>query len=123
MIETLDGVIELRTFFLRELRFHLSNLAGESLPVDLLDRGCDIGEQRQPLLGNLGEATGYDDLLLGTARRHGQDSRPYRSHDRRVTGEHTEIAFGTGNVDLINLAREGEFFRRDEIKMKGGHEE
>ena len=35
MIEPLDGVVELRALFLRELRFHLGNLAGEGLPVQL----------------------------------------------------------------------------------------
>ena len=54
---------------------------------------------------------------------HRQDARPDRGHDRRMTGEHAEIALDAGNVDLIDLAGEGELFRRDEIEVEGGHGE
>ena len=52
---------------------------------------------------------------------HGQDARPDRGHDRRMSGEHAEIALDAGNVDLIDLAGEGELFGRDEIEVEGGH--
>jgi len=32
-----------------------------------------------------------------------------------------KIAFGAGNVDLIDSPREGELFRRHEIEVEGGH--
>src|SRR3977135_3772192 len=38
-----------------------------------------------------------------------------------MSGEHAEIALDAGDVDLIDLAGESEFFRRDEIEMEGGH--
>ena len=40
----------------------------------------------------------------------GQDARTDRGHDRRMAGEHAEIAFHAGNVDLIDFAGEGELF-------------
>ena len=38
-----------------------------------------------------------------------------------MAGQHAEIAFHAGNVDLIDFAGEGEFFGRDEIEVEGGH--
>src|SRR6201999_3501078 len=63
----------------------------------------------------------HDDLLLGAASDDGQDAWPHRSHDRRVTGQHAEVALGAGNIDLIDVAGEGQFFRRDKIEVEGGH--
>ena len=40
-----------------------------------------------------------------------------------MSGEHAEIAFHAGNVNLIDLAGEGELFGRDEIEVKGSHGE
>ncbi len=51
----------------------------------------------------------------------GQDARTHRGHDRRVPGEHAEVALGAGNVDLIDFAGEGQLFRRDKIEVKRGH--
>ena len=51
----------------------------------------------------------------------GQEARPQHGDNRRVAGEHAEIAFHAGNVDLFDLAGEGELFRRDEIEVEGGH--
>ena len=52
---------------------------------------------------------------------HRQDARPDRGHDRRMSGQHAEIALDPGDIDLIDLAGEGELFGRDEIEVKGGH--
>src|SRR3954453_10802009 len=38
-----------------------------------------------------------------------------------MSGEHAEIALHAGDINLIDFAGEGEFFRRDEIEVKGGH--
>ncbi len=54
-------------------------------------------------------------------RGDGQDPRPDRGHHRRMPGQHAEIAFDAGNVDLIDLAGEGELFGGDEIEVEGGH--
>ena len=35
--------------------------------------------------------------------------------------QNAEITFGAGNIDLIDLAREGDLFRRDEIEMESSH--
>jgi hypothetical protein len=37
-----------------------------------------------------------------------------------MAGKHAEIALKAGNVDLIDFAGEGEFFRGEEIKVEGG---
>ena len=54
---------------------------------------------------------------------HGEDAGADRSHDRRMTRQHAEITLDAGNVDLVDLARERELFRRDEIEVEGGHGE
>ena len=38
-----------------------------------------------------------------------------------MSGQHAEIAFHAGDVNLIDLAGEGEFFGGDEIEVEGGH--
>ena len=53
----------------------------------------------------------------------GQDARTDRRDDRRMAGQHAEIAFHAGNVNLIDFAGEGEFFGRNEIEVEGGHGE
>src|SRR3954467_14101023 len=35
--------------------------------------------------------------------------------------KHAKIAFGPGNIDLVDLAREGKLFGRDEIELESGH--
>src|SRR5262249_8649584 len=74
-------------------------------------------------VGHLGETAEHDDLLLLTAGDDGQDARPHRGHDRRMTRQHAEIALEAGNVDLVDLAGECELFGRDEIEVEGGHSE
>jgi hypothetical protein len=58
---------------------------------------------------------------MRAARGHREDSRPDRGDDRRMAGEHAEIALDAGDVNLIDFAGEGEFFRGDEIEMEGSH--
>src|SRR5882757_10242718 len=53
----------------------------------------------------------------------GQDARTNRSDNRRMTGQHAEIAFHAGDVNLIDFAGEGEFFGRNQIEVEGGHGE
>ncbi len=38
-----------------------------------------------------------------------------------MTGEHAEFTLHAGNVNLIDIAGEGELFGRDEIEVEGGH--
>ena len=99
----------------------LGDLVGELRPVELLDRGRDVGQHGETLVGHFGKPAEHDDLLLRAARRHRQDARPDRGHDRRMSGEHAEITLDAGNVDLIDFAGEGELFGRDEIEVEGGH--
>src|SRR5438477_588141 len=38
-----------------------------------------------------------------------------------MSGQHAEVAFCAGDVDLIHFAGEGELFGGNEIEMEGGH--
>src|SRR3984885_1271124 len=122
MVEPFDRMIELGAFLFGELGFHVGDGFRKLRPVEFVDRGGDVGQHREPLGRNLGKPAEHDDLLLRPARYHRQDARPDRGHNRRMTGQHAEVALDPGNVDLIDLAGEGELFGRDEIEVKGGHD-
>ena len=121
VIEPLDRAIEFGAFLLGELGFHLRNRVGELRPIEFLDRGGDIGEHRKAFLRHFGETAEHNELLMRVARGHREDSRPDRGDDRRMAGEHAEIALDAGDVNLIDFAGEGKFFRGDEIEMEGSH--
>src|SRR5262245_6902501 len=121
IVKPRESAIELVALLLGELGLHLGNDVGKPGAVELFKGPRDIREHSQAFFGNLGDATAHDDLFLLAAREHDQDARPDRRDHRRMTGEHTEITFHTGNVDLIDLAGEGELFRRDEIEVEGSH--
>src|SRR5215207_8474013 len=121
MVPPLDDVIEFGAFLFGELRFHLGNRLGELLAVEILQRGSDVGKDGKAALRQFGKAAEHDHLLMGAAGRDGQDTRADRGNDRRMPSEHAEIAFHAGDVNLIDLAGEGELFGRDEIEMKGSH--
>src|SRR3954453_3321382 len=122
VIEPLDGVVEFGAFLLGELGFHFRDRLGELGAVELLRRGRDVGQHGKTLLVHFGEAAKHDDLLVAAAvGGDGQDARPDRGHHRRVAGEHAQITLHAGDVDLIDLAGEGEFFRGDEIEVESGH--
>src|SRR5258708_15441800 len=121
VIEPLDRAVELGAVLLGELGLHVGDLVGEFGAIELLERGGDVGQHREALVGHFGKPAEHDDLLTRAARRDGEDSWPDRGHDRRMSGEHAEIALDAGDVNLIDFAGEGEFFRGDEIEVEGGH--
>src|ERR1700731_687315 len=110
VIEPLDRAIELGALLFSELGFHAGNLFGESGPIEILYRGSDIGQHGETLVRYFRKTAEHDDLLLGAPRRQGQDSRPNRGHDRRMSGQYAEITLDAGNVDLIDFTGEGKFF-------------
>src|SRR5258708_35003186 len=65
MIEPLDRAVELGALFLSKLFFHLGNLIGEPGPIQILQRGGDVGQHGQTFVGYFGKAAEYDDLLVG----------------------------------------------------------
>src|SRR5271169_6855708 len=67
MIEPLDGMIELRAFLFRKLGLHLDNRVGELCPVQILQRGRDVGQNGETLTGYLRNSAEHDDLLPGGA--------------------------------------------------------
>jgi hypothetical protein len=38
-----------------------------------------------------------------------------------MSGQHAEIAFEAGNINLVDFSGESELFRGDEIEVEGGH--
>ena len=94
-----------------------------SAAVEILDRVGDVGEHGQlAVRADLGKAAEHDHalrLLAADIDRH--DARPQQRDQRRMAGQHAEIALGARHVDLIDLAGERELFRRDEIEVEGGH--
>ena len=60
-------------------------------------------------------------LTVLAAAGHGENAGPDRGHDRRMSRQHAEVTLDAGDIDLIDFAREGELFRRDEIEVEGGH--
>ena len=96
VIEPLDRAIEFGAFLLGELGFHLGNRVGELRAIEFLDRGGDIGEHRKAFLRHFGETAEHNELLMRAARGHREDFRPDRGDDRRMAGEHAEIALDAG---------------------------
>ena len=86
-----------------------------------LQRGGDIGQHGEALVGDFGETAEHDDLFVGAADDHREDPRPDRRHHGSVSGEYAEIALDAGDVNLIDFSGEGELFRRDEIEVESGH--
>src|SRR3954470_5398872 len=121
VVEPGDGLIELVAFVLLQALFHLRDGRGELGPVELGQRGRDVGEYGQALLGDFGDTAEHDDLLVLAAGGHGENAGPDRGNDRRMSRQHAEVTLDAGNIALVDLAREGELFRRDEIEVEGGH--
>src|SRR5207302_4887031 len=89
--------------------------------VDFVHRSGDVSKHGETVFRHLGKTAEHDDFLMRPAAGDGQDARADRRDDRRMSGEHAEIAFHAGNVNLIDLAGEGELFGRDEIEVEGSH--
>ena len=118
VVEPLDRAIEFRALFLGKLSFHGGYLVGEFGPIEILDRSCHVRQHREALVGHFREAAEHDDLLMRAARGHRQDPRPDRRHYRCVAGEHAEITLDAGDVNLVDLAGEGEFSGETRSKWK-----
>ncbi len=43
-------------------------------------------------------------------------------HQRRMAGKNAHVAFGAGQIDLIDVAGEQHAFRRDELEMQLSHD-
>src|SRR5258708_3792093 len=104
MIKPLDRAVEFRALFLSELGFHVGNLVGELGPIQFLDRGGDVCEHREALVGHFGKTAEHDDLLMRPARRHREDSRPDRGYDRGMSGKHAEIALDAGDGEPVKTS-------------------
>ena len=122
VIEPGDRLVERGAgLHLLDMAFHLGDAPSDHAAVDGLDSLRHVGEHGEAGGGDLGEAAEHDNLLRAVRAVHGEDARPQRGDRRRVTGQHAEIAFGAGHVHLLDLAREQELFRRDQIEMEIGH--
>ena len=94
----------------------------ENVAVELLDRVGEIGEHRELAVGgDFREAAEHDHALRLSVDGDRHDAGPQRRDERRMSGEHAEIALGARHVDLIDFAGEEELLGRDEIEVEGGH--
>ena len=64
VIEPLDREVELRALFFGELGFHVGNLFGEGLPIQILQRRRHIGQHGEALVRYFGKTAEHDDLLM-----------------------------------------------------------
>ena len=83
--------------------------------------GGNVSQQRQPARTDFGEAAEHDELGLLAGRIDRHHAGPQQRDQRRVAGEHAEVAFRAGNVDLIDLAGERDLLRGDEFEVERGH--
>ena len=49
------------------------------------------------------------------------DAGTQQRDQRRMAGQHAEVAFGAGHIDLIDLAGERDLLRRHEFEVERGH--
>ena len=89
--------------------------------VELRARHRHVGEHRKPLGVDLREAAVDHDLQRIPAAIDGENSGPQRGDERRMAGEHAEVAFRARHVDLIDGLGHQQAFRRNEIELEGGH--
>ena len=101
--------------------FHLGDLRLQRGAVEILDRGRDVGQHGQAVRPDLGEAAEHDEpgLLAAGIDRH--DAGAQQRDQRRVAGQHAEVALGAGHIDLIDLAGERDLVRRHEFEVERGH--
>src|SRR5262245_31135112 len=97
------------------------DLAGQLRPIELIERHCHVGEHGQSLRIDLGKAAIDDDLERSILTVKRQDARPHRGDERRMAGEHAEVALRTRYIDLLDVAGKQESFRRNKIEVKAGH--
>ena len=101
--------------------FHLRDLGLQRGAIDVFERGRDIRQHGQAVRTDLGEAAEHDELGLLAAGIDRHDAGPQQRDQRRMTGQHAEVALGAGHVDLIDLAGERELLRRHEFEVERGH--
>ena len=105
MIKPLDLPIEHRALLhLANLLFLLGNPLGQDRAIEVFLRVGQISEHGELAVGrHLGKAAEHDHALRLSADMNDHDPGPQRRHDRRMTGEHAEIAFAARHVDLIDF--------------------
>src|SRR5262245_1445337 len=97
------------------------DLAVQLGTIEIIERHRHVGEHGQSLRIDLGKAAVDHELERSILTIERQDARPTQSDERRVAGEHAEVAFGTRHVDLLDVAGEQELLGRDKIEVEGGH--
>jgi hypothetical protein len=119
VVETGDQLVERRArlgFF--DAALNVFDVAGQHRLVEVFNRVGQIGDDGEALLRDFGEAAKHDDLVRAAARVHRQDAGAQGRDDRRVTFQHAEVTLDTGDVDLLDFAREHELFRRHQFEMQ-----
>ena len=92
------------------------------MPRSISSSCCsDFGEYCKTTRGNFRKAAEHNDFLLAAGAVHRQNARTQRRDHRRMFGEHAEVAFGAGHVDLLHFTREQQLFGRNQFEMKISH--
>ena len=89
--------------------------------VHLIDGRGNVGQKRQTVGSHFGQAAEHNKLGLLAAGMDRHDAGAQQRDHRRVPREHTEVAFGARDIDLIGLAGKRDLLRRDELEMERGH--
>ena len=100
---------------------YLLDLMLQRCAVDVIDRGRDVRQHGQAARSHLGESAKHDELALLASGRDGHDAGADQRDQRRMAGQHAEVALGAGHIDLIDLAGKRDLLRRHEFEVERGH--
>jgi hypothetical protein len=70
---------------------------------------------------DLGEPAVDDHFERSALAMDRHDAGAQRRKQRRMSGEHAEVALEPGDIDLIDFAGEEKPLGRNEIEVEGGH--
>src|ERR1700730_16864643 len=102
----------------RHVLFGVLDLRREARAIEILDRHRHVGEHGEALAVDLGKTAHHHDAPGFARAADRQDARLEQGDQRRVMGEHAEIALGTRDVDPLDLAREHHLLGRNQVEAK-----
>ena len=83
---------------------HRRDLGLQCGKIDILDGSGGCREDSEIVLRKFGQAAENDKPVADASRYGGHEPGTKHGDNRRVAGKDAEIAFGTGQVHLIDLA-------------------
>jgi hypothetical protein len=95
----------------------VSDIVCQRLEVEILARPGTVGKHGQSTGSHFGKAADHDDWFALTLAYDGDNARPQQRDHRRMPGQHAEIAFDAGQIDLIDVTGEQHGLRRYEFEV------